>query len=137
MPTLTITDGLMFRVETRPPLNPKVARTFLSGSRQNLIFAANNCVRREHNLLGADRAKRVGSGLIVSALYLTYINQRLISIVFEAAETSVRKTAFKIIIPVLVSRGVTQIIIWVLPGLFTHRGNAHSVTFGEQIFFWL
>lgn len=51
-PFLKKTDQLMFRVETRPPFDPMVARTFLSGSRQNLIFAANHCVRREHNLFG-------------------------------------------------------------------------------------
>jgi hypothetical protein len=53
MPLLDRTDELMFRVETRPPLDPMVARTFLSASRQNLIFAANHCVRREHDLFGS------------------------------------------------------------------------------------
>ena len=52
-PFLTETDELMFRVETRSPFDPMVARTFLAGSQQNLIFAANNCVRRELDLFGA------------------------------------------------------------------------------------
>lgn len=52
-PLLTKADDLMFRVETRPPFDPMVARTFLAASRQNLIFAANHCVRREHDLFGS------------------------------------------------------------------------------------
>lgn len=51
-PFLIETDELTFRIETRPPFDPMVAHTFLARSRQNLLFAANNCVQREHDVFG-------------------------------------------------------------------------------------
>ena len=46
------TDQLQFIIELREPFVPMVATTYLKASRENLVFAANNCSRVEYDLEG-------------------------------------------------------------------------------------
>ena len=46
MPFLTETNSLTFWISTHPPYQPIVANTYLSNSREVLLFAANNCLNK-------------------------------------------------------------------------------------------
>lgn len=49
---ITKSNRLAFNIELRDPYVPMLATTFLSESRRNLLFAANNCSRNEYGLDG-------------------------------------------------------------------------------------
>lgn len=52
-PFLVSSDQLLFRVDLREPFQPIQATTYLTESRANLLFAANNCSRAEYDLDGS------------------------------------------------------------------------------------
>ena len=49
---LTSVERVIFRVNVKKPFDTIQAETFLSGSQENLIFAANHCSRGEYDLKG-------------------------------------------------------------------------------------
>jgi hypothetical protein len=49
---LTSSDRLMFEIGLREPYVPIQAATYLAASRENLLFAANNCARADYGLDG-------------------------------------------------------------------------------------
>ena len=49
---LTSTNELLFRIDLREPYDPIQAKTYLEGSYDNLIFAANHCSHADYDLNG-------------------------------------------------------------------------------------